>query len=58
MYVPKHHGEPDPALLHAPMRDHPLGTWVTPGADGMIANHIPFLLDTDGGPHGTFTGAW
>jgi transcriptional regulator len=45
MYVPQHFAETDNAVLHALIRAHPLGTWVTAGDDGLVANHIPFLID-------------
>jgi len=53
MYVPAYHAETDTAVLHALMRAQPLGTWVTPSEGGLIANHIPFLLDESRGEHGT-----
>ncbi|MBC7681698.1 MAG: FMN-binding negative transcriptional regulator [Ferruginibacter sp.] len=56
-YLPKHFEETDPATLHALVRAHPLATWVVPQTDGeLLVNHIPFLLDTDRGPHGTLVG--
>ena len=53
MYVPKHFEESDPAVLHALVRAHPLGTWVTAGEGELVANHLPFLLDPGTGEHGT-----
>ena len=53
MYVPEHFAEINPAALHALIRAHPLGTWVTAGDDGLVANHVPFLLDPARGEHGT-----
>jgi len=58
MYVPSHFEESDLGTLHALLRAHPLGTWVTQSrdvADGgeLIANHVPFLLDPTRGEHGT-----
>ncbi len=53
MYIPRHHEETDRAVLHALVAAHPLGTWVTQGGDGLVADHIPFLLDADRGEHGT-----
>ncbi len=53
MYLPPYHVETDVARMQALIHAHPLGTWVTSGADGLIANHIPFVLDTARGPHGT-----
>ena len=31
----------------------PLGAWVCQGRTGLIANHVPFLLDRSRGPLGT-----
>jgi transcriptional regulator len=56
MYVPKHHEESDISVLHALIRSQPLGTWVTLGDGELFANHIPFLLDTSRGEHGTLIG--
>jgi transcriptional regulator len=56
MYVPKNFEETDKAVLHALIRSHPLGAWVTPGEGGLIANHIPFLLHADRGANGTLVG--
>lgn len=56
MYVPKHHEESDISVLHALIRSQPLGTWVTPGDAELLANHIPFLLDTTRGEYGTLIG--
>ena len=56
MYVPKHHEEFDLSVLHALVKAHPLGTWVTYGDAELIANHIPFLLDPTRGKHGTLVG--
>jgi len=44
MYVPRHFEESRPEILHALIRAHPLGALVSVGADGLDANHIPFLL--------------
>lgn len=38
------------------MRAHPLGAWVCHGPEGLLANHLPFWLDTQRGPHGTLVG--
>ena len=57
MYVPPLHAETDVAVLHALIRAHPLGTWVTAGEDGLFANHVPFLLDPAGIPVRRATGA-
>jgi transcriptional regulator len=56
MYLPAHYEERDPAVLHALVRSHPLSTWVVQGPDGLIVNHIPFLLDATSGTLGTLVG--
>jgi transcriptional regulator len=56
MYVPKHFEERDTAVLHALIRSHPLGTWVTLAEGELAANHIPFLVDPARGEHGTLVG--
>jgi transcriptional regulator len=56
MYVPKHHEESDTSVLHALIRAQPLGTWVTPGDGVLLANHIPFLVDSTRGDYGTLIG--
>lgn len=43
-------------MLHAFMREHPLATLVTVGADGIAANHIPLLIDPEPQPFGTLLG--
>jgi transcriptional regulator len=48
MYLPAQTEERDVSVLHALIRNHPLGAWVTNGPDGLIANHIPFLLRVEG----------
>jgi transcriptional regulator len=56
MYIPKHFAEDDQATLHALIRAHPLGTWVTRAAEGLLgidADHVPFMLDATRGPLGT-----
>lgn len=57
MYLPPHFEESRPAVLHALLREHPLGLLVTLDAAGApLANAIPFLLDADRGPLGTLVG--
>jgi transcriptional regulator len=53
MYLPSHFEESRPEILRQLIRDHPLGTLVTVGADGLNANHIPFEFDPDPAPFGT-----
>ena len=52
MYQPPHFVETDSDVLHALIRAHPLGLLISAGADGPVANPLPFLLDADVGPHG------
>ena len=56
MFVPPHFEETRAEVLAALIRDHPLGTLVTLGAEGLNANHLPFLLDPDPAPRGTLIG--
>jgi transcriptional regulator len=56
MYLPKHFAEEDQPTLHALIRAHPLGTWVTCDANdakSIDADHVPFMVDTTRGPLGT-----
>ncbi len=53
MYIPRHNEETNIKTLQALIRSHPLGAWVTMGEDELLANHIPFLLDTSRGQYGT-----
>lgn len=56
MYLPKHFEQHDTALLHALMREHPLATLITPGADGVSADPVPLDFDPAQGEHGTLVG--
>jgi transcriptional regulator len=56
MYVPSHFAEDRKDVLHAAMRAAGLATLVTLTADGLIASHVPLLLDPDAGPYGTLVG--
>jgi transcriptional regulator len=53
MYVPAHFEENRPEVLHQLIADHPLGTLVTTGPNGLDANHVPFEFAPGEGPHGT-----
>jgi transcriptional regulator len=52
MYQPPHFREDRLEVQHALIRAQSLGTLVTAGPGGLQANHIPFLVDTDGSPRG------
>jgi len=56
MYTPKHFEEHDITVLHALMRSHPLGAWVTQAEEGLVVNHIPFHIDPARGEFGTLIG--
>ncbi len=56
MYLPPYHAQPDVDALHALIDMHPLGAWVCQSSDGLVANHIPFLLDRSRGTSGTLLG--
>jgi transcriptional regulator len=53
VYLPATFAETDIAVLHQCIRAHPLGALVTPTADGIEANHIPFLVEPEPSPLGT-----
>ena len=52
MYMPQHFAETRPEVIHRIIREHPLGTLVTQGADGLDADHIPFEFEPAEGTHG------
>ena len=50
MYVPAEFNEPDPDAMRELIVQHPFGSLITHGRNGLDANHIPFeLLPDDGG---------
>jgi len=53
VYLPPHFREDRRDVQHALVRARPLGTLVTAGPAGLVANHVPFLLYADEGPYGT-----
>lgn len=63
MYIPAHFAQPDHAALFDLIETHAFGLLVTggrmdqQGADqqgpGLVASHLPFLLERDRGDHGT-----
>ncbi len=56
MYVPSDFREDRVPVLHEAMRAIAFGTLVSLGPDGMVASHIPLLLDEAPAPFGTLTG--
>lgn len=53
MYLPSHFEESRVDVIYELIRSHPLGALVTFGADGLNANHVPFVVDPDPAPLGT-----
>ncbi len=56
MYIPAAFRETRPEMLQALMRQNSFATVVSHGAEGMVASHLPFLLDPERGPQGTLLG--
>lgn len=56
MYAPRAFAENDLEALQAQMLATPLPVLVTQGECGLIASHIPLLLNPDEGSHGTLYG--
>ncbi len=53
MYEPPLHREDDLAKMHALIRAQPLGLLISAGAEGIVANAIPFLIDDGASKFGT-----
>src|SRR5207247_2128504 len=43
-------------VLHGLIRDHSLAALVTLGSGGLVANHIPLIVDPEPAPFGTLRG--
>ncbi len=56
MYTPKSFEVTDLPLLHAAMKQSDLATLVTTTKGGLVATHLPLLLDEGSRPYGTLTG--
>lgn len=56
MYVNPRHRLTDPEAIFSLMASHPLGAWVCLGHEGLVANHVPFVLDRSRGRFGTLIG--
>ncbi len=56
MYIPPHFNVDQIGVLHDAIRTAGLATLVTMTADGMIASHLPLLIDPDPAPYGTLIG--
>jgi transcriptional regulator len=47
MYLPDHFRIDDAATQHALLKAHPLATLVVSTPDGLVANHLPLMLDVE-----------
>ncbi len=56
MYVPPAFREDRPEVLRAAIRASGLAILVSFGPEGLIASHVPMMLDEADGPHGTLLG--
>ena len=56
MYIPRANAEHDPAVLHAFMKAHPFVILVTSSPTGMMATHLPVVLDVEAGANGMLEG--
>ena len=56
MYNPPHFQEERTDVLHQLIRQHSLAALVTMGPAGLIANHVPLILDPEPAPLGTLRG--
>jgi transcriptional regulator len=58
VYIPPHFNENRVDVLHQLLRAHGLATLVTYGPSGLIASHVPLVLDTSDPtvPYGTLRG--
>jgi transcriptional regulator len=56
MYVPATNAEHRPEVLFAYIDAHPLATLVTATAEGLVATHLPLVLDRTRGEQGTLQG--
>ena len=56
MYLPAAFREDRVAVLHAAIRAHGLASLVTLTPQGLLASHLPLLLDPEPAPYGTLIG--
>jgi len=56
MYIPPANRMSDTSAAHAAMRAHDFAALVTWAPDGLVATHVPLLLDIGEGPLGTLYG--
>lgn len=56
MYIPRANEEKRIPVMHQMIAAHPLAALVTLGASGLLASHIPMVLEDDGSPFGVLKG--
>jgi transcriptional regulator len=56
VYIPRHFAEERTDVLHAAIERAEFGTLVTLGAEGLIATHLPLVLEPGDGALGTLYG--
>jgi|SRR5579864_5415324 len=56
MYIPSSFNQSDPRVLRAFMRQYSFATVITGTGAGMVASHLPLLLDEKRGSMGTLSG--
>ena len=56
MYIPAAFDESDPARLHAFIRRHSFAVLTSRHGGGLMASHLPLLLDAEAGPKGLLFG--
>ncbi len=56
MYIPRSNEEKRVPVLHDFMREQPLACLVTLGSSGLVASHIPMVLEQDGSEFGILKG--
>jgi transcriptional regulator len=56
VYIPASFSETDTAKLHDFMRRYSFAVLTSHGQDGLVASHLPLLLDSSAGPHGRLIG--
>jgi len=56
MYIPTANSETRLPVLHQMMAEHPLAAVVTLGTGGLIATHMPLVLEDDGSEFGLLKG--
>src|SRR3546814_8311666 len=56
LYLPAKFKEDRVSVLHDAIRQAGIATLVTLGPDGLIASHLPMMIDPEPAPYGTLIG--